>query len=459
MYYQFKDRWLDLIDLLAIRGYRDSVRDKNDGLKLDWLKWTRSALVKKINEVKPDVILLSVFSSHSVDFVIPLATFIKDIAPDCYTVIGGRGIDNTERNTRQTYAEFFNKYLPVDCVYVGDAENNLINVIKQRHTGLFHSPPVNAEEIENSPSANWQGYDLNKYVNPGHEIRLPITGSKGCVRECTFCDVAGSWPKYVYRKGDAIANEIIAAYRNSGIRKVEFTDNLVNGSISNFRLMNTILANEIPNTIGYSGYAIVRPKEQNTAEDFKLAATAGAEFLKLGIESGSEKVRHDIKKKFSNEDITWFAENCVDNGIEQLWLMFVGYPSETEEDFQQTLDLLKNHSHLTKSGILKIFLALPMQLTSGSAFMRKFADEYGLEHNRHDAWADFFWTSNKYESNTFDVRINRWRRMVDAIHKYGYSNDTTRQAEKMLEIEGIEKIWREREKKSIFIPITSINKN
>lgn len=455
MYYQFKDQWPDLVDLLGIRAYRDP----ENKLSLDWLKWVRSALAKKITEINPDIILLSVFSSQSLDFAIPLSTFIKDIAPNCYTIIGGRGIDNVERNSKKTYAELFSNYLPVDCVYVGDAENNLINIIEQRYQGLFHSPPVTGEEIENVPNASWQGYDLSKYAMPGQVVRLPITGSKGCVRDCTFCDVAGSWPKYVYRKGESLAGEIISAYQESKITKFEFTDNLVNGSISNFRQMNTILASEIPNTIGYCGYAIVRPSDQNTKEDFRLAGKAGAELLKLGIESGSEKVRHDIRKKFSNKDITWFSENCVDNGIKQLWLMFVGYPTETEDDFQQTLDLLKDHSYLTKSGLLKVYLSLPMQLTSGSAFMRKFANEYGLEHNRYDSWSDFFWTSNKYRDNTFDVRLNRWRRMVDAIHKYGYADDNVRQAEKMLEIDGIEKIWKDREKKSIFIPITAINSN
>ena len=123
--------------------------------------------------------------------------------------------------------------------------------------------------------------------------------------------------------------------------------------------------------------------------------------------------------------------------------MFVGYPTETEEDFQQSIELLKTHRHLAKDNRINVFLSLPMLLTSGSAFMRKYSEEYGLTHNADDSMGDFFWTSKLYEKNTFEVRANRWKRFIDAIDSYGYSSESTRQAEKLLEIEGIEKIYNE----------------
>jgi radical SAM superfamily enzyme YgiQ (UPF0313 family) len=272
--------------------------------------------------------------------------------------------------------------------------------------------------------------------------------------------VQSSWPKFVYRKGNDIAREIIETHSKYGINKFEFTDNLVNGSITNYRLMNTVLTEEIPNRIEYSGYAICRSKISMPESDFKLASTAGAKLFKVGIESGSEKVRNDMKKKFSNEDITWFAENCFDKGIKQVWLMFVGYPTETEDDFQQSIDLLKTHAHLTTNNMIKVFLSLPMVLTNGSGFMQRYADEYGLEHNRHDQWGDFFWTSTQFVNNTFDVRVNRWKRFVEVMQEYGYYSEINRQNEKLLEIEGLEQKYlehKQNDKKVIPIVATPFN--
>ena len=455
LYQRYTDHWNVIVDLLGNRAYKPSAEQQ---LSVKDILGTIRRMVKhKIQQVQPDSVLLSVFSSQSLDLVIPLTTMIREFSPDCYMLVGGRGLDNTERLTRQDYGDLYSKYLPADCWYLGDAENNLVNVIQNKTKGVFRSPPVASQDLENMPPADWNGYDFSQYR--GHSaqtLRMPITGSKGCVRDCTFCDVAGSWPKFVFRKGEDIGRELVEAYRQHGIRKFEFTDNLVNGSIKNFRAMNTYIAEHEPDVFDYIGYAICRPKNEFPKSDFELARTAGARLLKVGIESGSESVRFDMKKKFSNADITWFAENCHDNGIQQVWLMFVGYPTETEQDFQASIDLLKNHSHLTGNGSISVFLSLPMMLTSGSAFMRKYGEEYGLAHNASDPWGDFFWTSDLHKANTFDVRASRWKRFVDAINQYGYSNGSTQQAEKFLEIQGLEQIYRDTYKNGKkVIPITA----
>jgi hypothetical protein len=442
LYQRYTKQWNTVVDLLGNRAYRPSANQK-PSVK-DILSTIRQLVRRKLEEIQPNLILLSVFSSQSLDVLIPLTTMIKEFLPDCYLLIGGRGLDNTERLTRQKYGDFYSRYLPADCWYLGDAENNLIYVLENKIKGVFRSPPVTSQDLENMPPAEWKGYDFPLYCeNVLQNLRMPVTGSKGCVRECTFCDVASSWPKFVYRKGEDIGRELVNAYREHGIRKFEFTDNLVNGSIKNFRAMNTYIIEHEPNVFDYIGYAICRPKNEFPKSDFSAARIAGASRFKVGIESGSESVRFNMKKKFSNDDISWFAENCHDNGIEQLWLMFVGYPTETEEDFQASIDLLKNHSHLTGNGLITVFLSLPMMMTSGSAFMRKYGEEYGLTHNASDPWADFFWTSNLHQTNTFDVRVGRWKRFIDAINQYGYADSGSRQVEKFLEIKGLEQIYKE----------------
>jgi radical SAM superfamily enzyme YgiQ (UPF0313 family) len=442
LHQKYKSQWNVIVDLLGNRAYRPSPEQKISITGI--LSTIRQMVRKKLKEVQPDSVLLSVFSSQSLDLVIPLTSMIKEFLPDCYLIVGGRGLDNTERLTRQEYGDFYSNYLPADCWYLGDAENNLVDVLKNKTKGVFRSPPVASQDLENMPPASWKGYDFSLYQGyTAQSLRMPITGSKGCVRDCTFCDVASSWPKFVYRNGEDIGRELVDAYRTHGIRRFEFTDNLVNGSIKNFRAMNNYIAQHEPDVFDYIGYAICRPRNEFPESDFRLARIAGASTFRVGIESGSERVRFDMKKKFSNADISWFAENCHDNGIKQTWLMFVGYPTETEEDFQASIDLLKKHSHLTGSGLISVFLSLPMMLTSGSAFMRKYGEEYGLAHNASDPWSDFFWTSKLHQDNTFEVRANRWRRFVEAINQYGYANNSTRQAEKFLEIEGIEKIYRE----------------
>ena len=148
-----------------------------------------------------------------------------------------------------------------------------------------------------------------------------------------------------------------------------------------------------------------------------------------------------MKKKFTNDDIDWFCENCIDYGIHQAWLMFVGYPTETEQDFQDTLALIERYSTAIKNNDITIWLSLPMMVTSGGNFLMKHAREYGLEHVVNDPWKEHFWTSTIYTDNTFDIRAERWRRFVDKLNKINSNWMLDRQKEKLIELSGIEKIY------------------
>lgn len=415
------------------------------------IEWTANALREKIAEFKPDMVGISVFSSQNADFVIPLVTMIKEQLPDSYVFIGGRGLDNPDKLTNEIAGEFLLNRLPIDCAYIGDAENQLVTCLNDRVRGVFVADPVTAAELESVPRANWSGYDFSKY--PGYDsndLMMPITASKGCVRQCTFCDVENSWPKFIFRKGADVAEELISIYHETGMHRIEFTDNLINGSVSNFREMNTVLATKLPNTLRYKGYAICRDKKSSPREDFELAKVAGADIFKIGIESGSESVRYDMKKKFSNSDIDWFAMNCVDVGIKQIWLMFVGYPTETESDFQETLALLDRYKANIQSGDIRIWLSLPMMMSAGGNIMKKYSTMYGLDHSEahSNPWWEHFWKSDIYTSNTFDVRADRWKRFIHKLEAIDVNFLSGSQGEKLMEVEGLEKLYADYQKKS-----------
>lgn len=438
----FPDQTQDIIDMLGMRGYRNNP-NKNRLVK-QLLKWTTKKLRQKILEQKPDVVILSVFSSYCVDFTIPLTVIVKKMLPDSYLIVGGRGLDNIERRSNRSYGELYARHLPADCVYMGDAENNLVRVIQERYKGFFKSPQVTAEELEATPPANWAGYEFEKYDGyKEKKLRLPVCGSKGCVRACTFCNVPYGWPKYIFRDGESIAREVVAAYQKSGINKFEFTDNLINGSIPNYRKMIGYLADHVPDQLDWLSYFICRPETQMKEEDFSLAKKAGASWFKIGIESGSERIRHEMRKKFSNDDIRWTAEQCFKNKITQQWLLFPGYPSESEQDFQETLDLLQEHRHMAQAGLLQIFVSLPMLLTDDGVFMNSDqAEIYGLEHNRQDDWSDFFWTSTKYTENTWQVRSQRWKNLMRQAKDWGYTW-SVRNDDKFLELDGLDDLYQQ----------------
>jgi radical SAM superfamily enzyme YgiQ (UPF0313 family) len=151
--------------------------------------------------------------------------------------------------------------------------------------------------------------------------------------------------KYRFKDGEQFAEEIRYMQDKHETAVIEFGDSLINGSIREFRKLIKRLA-DLNRTRPYNKPKIVsfyriRPEYQAPEEDFMLMAEAGFYRLKIGVESGSDQVRKHIGKTETNEDILYTLRMCKKYNINVNFLIIVGYPTETEKDFQDTMDMLK----------------------------------------------------------------------------------------------------------------------
>ena len=425
-------------------------------------KFTKKFFTEIKTLYNPTYIGLSIFSTDSLDFGIFISYILKKHFPEIKIIAGGKGLEVTHQNQEKHY-DIWYRHGIADTIVIGDAETEVINSIKYNKTGLVFAPKQKKEDLDNIPLADWNRYDLSIYDrisdcidrgdNSKQEIYIAVTASKGCVRQCTFCDVAEFWPDYIYRDPVKVANEIIHNYQHTKIKDFVFTDNLINGSIKNFRIMNEVLIEKIPNTIRYGGYAIFRGKNQMPEQDFELAARAGCWRWTIGVESGSEKIRNEMRKKFSNDDIDWTVEMLVKNNITQSWLFMVGYPSETEEDFNETKNLLKQYHYLGKKGMIKIGITPTFSLTNNSPLLNNLdmASDYGLIHNLTNTESSTkFWTSTKYIDNTYPVRSRRWKEFIALCKNLGYTFHFNMSIEKFSkEIELLDALYEQTKNKII----------
>ena len=419
-----KEYWPELKGQL-ITGWLQNNRIPRRAV-IDMLKWTKRYVLDLKERYNPRWLGLSIFTLESIDFSYILIYTIRRYWPEVLIAVGGKGVESTEFKTGKNHYDQYIDMGLADLAVVGDCEHIIGKLIKEDATGIVVAPPQKKEDLDRNPIPNWEEYDLriynNYYDSLVSEPYMAITGSKGCIRDCTFCDVGSFWPKYIYRDPKLVANEIISGYRKTGIKAFQFTDNLVNGSVSHYRKMNEILAREIPNEIRYQGYAIFRGKQHMPEEDFELAARAGCGSWAIGVEGGSEKVRFDMRKKVTDEDTDYSAEMLAKYGIHQKWLMMVGYPTETEADFEMTLDLLRRWAHVGKKGGISVSFTPTFMLLHNSPLMQntKLVHELGLSHNVRSVWGQKFWTSTANPDNIFPVRYDRWKRAVTLSEELGY---------------------------------------
>lgn len=286
---------------------------------------------------------------------------------------------------------------------VGEGEHALLEFLKGNldYPGINGNQPKQMENIEDLPPP-----DYSDVIHKHKYDTAIISGSRGCVRKCTFCDVMTIWPKYRWKTGKKIADDMHEVANKTGLKKIGFSDSLVNGSMKHFRDMCSELSKR-EKKVQWNGQFIVRGAKTFSSEDFDNLANSGCNGLTMGIESGSEAVRDHMRKKFSNEDIEYFVTNLGDRNIKMKFLLIVGYPTETEEDFEMTLEMLRKYGKYSHLISVSPHMMLTYENTPLDLEHRELYDDHG-----------FRW---KNDISDYDIRYNRFVKVFEVGKEMGYN--------------------------------------
>jgi len=204
---------------------------------------------------------------------------------------------------------------------------------------------------------DFSDYQIDRYIWTHGKKQIPMLGSHGCVRQCSFCDVIKHFPRYSYIEADTLTKSLVDVCAETGINKVQFMDSLVNGSMTNFLklLQNLTQARQkswLAQDFSWSGTYICRPPSKLLDQIHQYLKPSGADNLVIGVESGSDRIRFEMQKKFTNNDLIAELDSFDVNGLKASALFFPSWPTETEADFEQTLELFQRLARYSHSGTL-----------------------------------------------------------------------------------------------------------
>ena len=380
--------------------------------------------LKSVIDSHTRFVIFSVFSYFSNRIATQTLTWYKNNF-SLPTVVGGSGVStDTSATDREIFGEMLIREYMADYVIFGEGELALASLLQGRtdFPGINKNNPQQIEDLSSLPLPTYRHFDMSRYQTP----KLLITGSRGCVRKCTFCDIELTWPKFKYRKAEHIIDEIKKHFYEYGITQFEFTDSLINGSVTNFDRFNELLYEEKQKhpdlePLRYQGQFICRPQNQQRPHSYELMHLAGCTMLIVGIESFSNKIRNHMKKKFSDADIDYHLEQCASWGLRNIFLMIVGYPTETFVDHQHTLTTLQRYKKYADMGtIFMIRWGLTMHLYEHTPIMGMMEElGIGLQNNvKFDSL--YGWTSISNPDNTLRERIRRRLELHELCVKLGY---------------------------------------
>jgi len=376
--------------------------------------WTQ-----QIIDLNPRFVGISVFTYQNRIASKLFCQHLRRLNKNIKIILGGQGLTDGGIEGESGFGkQMFDQQL-TDFWIRSEGEISLVELLKNNinYAGINSDNFKQIEDLNSIPFPNYDDYELGLY-----EVRsLPITGSRGCVRSCSFCDIHEHW-NYRFRTGQNIADEILYLNEKYQVNQFNFSDSLVNGSLKEFKKFTKIIAehnyqSKIP--INWTSQFIVRPPGNQVDEEYwKNIADSGANLLSIGVETGSESVREHMNKKFTNQDLDYTMEMLDRYNIGCSFLMIVGYPTETEKDFQETLDMFTRYQKYKKL-IKTINIGSTLGILPGTPLFNS-AQESNIVLDKYEN----NWVALNNPDLTLERRIQRRWKLKDHLTELGYETQS-----------------------------------
>jgi len=163
---------------------------------------------------------------------------------------------------------------------------------------------------------------------------VPLQTKRGCPFQCVYCTystIEGS----AYRLLDpGSAAEAVTCFAASGLREIEFVDNVFNAPYDHALAVCESLIRTKPRARFQSVDMSPAHFDHHLVSALERAGFAG---IGLTVESASDPVLAGLRKGFTAREVFSAADVLRGHRLPCLWIFLLGGPNETEETVKETL--------------------------------------------------------------------------------------------------------------------------
>ncbi len=261
-----------------------------------------------------------------------------------------------------------------------------------------------AADLDRVPWPRYDEVDLSLYTKP----YLGLVGSRGCLGKCVFCSERRVFPGHRSRSAHNQVDELEYLSSRFRVEHFPYYDALVNGDYGLVRQKSEeIIRRGLK--VDYSGNLMVRPSMPDDL--FPLMRKSGFSVAFIGIESGSAATLAGMRKRHNPEMASAFLQKCHNAGIRTEVNFIVGFPTETEAHFGETLDFVRNNRPYIDEIISVNTFGL------GPSDLWDLRVTYGIEGCEMHNWR------TRDRSNNLEVRQDRLCRFLELENELGLRGD------------------------------------
>lgn len=280
---------------------------------------------------------------------------VRATFPEIKTVMGGQH--------PSIFPELVLHNREVDFVLRDEAEHSLVELVQALQTGseldqveglsfrdsegrIIHNPAVASVDLDSLGRPAYDLLPMDRYSSPSYtRFAQPVfqmIASRGCPNSCTYCINAelNIAARYRRRPVEDVLDEMEMLQEKFGAKQIQFWDPIFPlGKAHALEFCAKLRDRGLHRKIVWNSTTY---PEFLDDEIISAMAGAGCKGIGFGIESGVEELLRSVNKKTSLEKVVRVCRSARKAGMVVMGAFILGFPGETREMTQQTIDFAKS---------------------------------------------------------------------------------------------------------------------
>jgi radical SAM superfamily enzyme YgiQ (UPF0313 family) len=227
---------------------------------------------------------------------------------------------------------------------------------------------------------------------------LNLVASRGCPYKCNWCAKPIYGNSFNVRSGESVAAEMLELRDRFGADYLWFADDLF--GIQEQWILE--LADHVEHRKAAVPFKMQSRVDLMHKDSIDALRRAGCAEVWMGVESGSQKILDAMEKGTHVSQIEAASEGLKSNGIRACFFLQFGYPGETWEDIETTIQLVRR----TCPDDIGVSVSYPLP---GTAFHERVSRQLGAKTNWDDSEDLSMMFKGAYQSEFY-------RALHDAMH-------------------------------------------
>ncbi len=325
---------------LEEQGIKHEVYDTTFSTKKDFKKY--------LHENKPSIIGIYV-NLMTKPNVLEIIQYIKTNFPQCTVILGGPEVRYSAENFLKHRADY---------IVLGEGEETmteLLHVLKTKGIvesiaglafidgGKFVQTPEREKikDLDHLPIPNRKKIDLSLYLHAWEKHHgknaISVSTMRGCPYTCKWCSRAVYGLSYRRRSPEKVVEELEWIKKEYNPDSLWFVDDVftishkwMEGFQAELKKKNLLIP-----------YECITRADRMNEEVINMLKETGCFRVWIGAESGSQKVIDLMDRRVDVKQVREMILLTKKYGIETGTFIMLGYPGETEEDIEETIQHLK----------------------------------------------------------------------------------------------------------------------